>query len=96
MESSWTHTTVPAAGSRRCPDPARTTAAGTYVDATFGRGGHARAILDRLGPEGRLIAFDKDAEAVAEAARIQDARFPSATRASGNWGICRRAAWPAC
>jgi 16S rRNA (cytosine1402-N4)-methyltransferase len=50
-------------------------AAGTYVDATFGRGGHARAILARLAPEGRLIAFDKDAEAVAEAARISDARF---------------------
>ncbi|MBB3177063.1 16S rRNA (cytosine1402-N4)-methyltransferase [Variovorax sp. Sphag1AA] len=49
--------------------------AGTYVDATFGRGGHSRAILSRLRPEGRLIAFDKDAEAVAEAARIQDARF---------------------
>jgi 16S rRNA (cytosine1402-N4)-methyltransferase len=52
-----------------------TAATGTYVDATFGRGGHARAILSRLAPEGRLIAFDKDAEAVAEAARISDARF---------------------
>jgi len=49
--------------------------AGTYVDATFGRGGHSRAVLSRLGPKGHLIAFDKDAEAVAEAARIQDARF---------------------
>ncbi|MGI4779632.1 MAG: 16S rRNA (cytosine(1402)-N(4))-methyltransferase RsmH [Janthinobacterium lividum] len=48
---------------------------GTYVDATFGRGGHARRLLDRLGPGGRLIAFDKDAEAVAEATRITDARF---------------------
>jgi 16S rRNA (cytosine1402-N4)-methyltransferase len=48
---------------------------GTYVDATFGRGGHARAILERLAPTGRLIAFDKDPEAVAEAARIEDARF---------------------
>jgi 16S rRNA (cytosine1402-N4)-methyltransferase len=52
-----------------------TAATGTYVDATFGRGGHSRAILARLAPEGRLIAFDKDAEAVAEAARISDARF---------------------
>lgn len=48
---------------------------GTYVDATFGRGGHARRLLERLGPGGRLIAFDKDAEAVAEATRITDARF---------------------
>ena len=47
----------------------------TYVDATFGRGGHSRRILSRLGREGRLIAFDKDPEAVAEASRINDARF---------------------
>ena len=33
---------------------------GTYVDATFGRGGHSRAILDALGSEGRLIAIDRD------------------------------------
>jgi 16S rRNA (cytosine1402-N4)-methyltransferase len=36
---------------------------GTYVDATFGGGGHSRAILERLGPRGRLIAFDHDADA---------------------------------
>jgi 16S rRNA (cytosine1402-N4)-methyltransferase len=48
---------------------------GVYVDATFGRGGHSREILARLGPRGRLIAFDKDAEAVVAAARIEDARF---------------------
>lgn len=48
---------------------------GTWIDATFGRGGHARRILSRLGPEGRLLAFDKDPEAIAEAARISDARF---------------------
>lgn len=48
---------------------------GTWIDATFGRGGHARRILSRLSPQGRLLAFDKDPEAIQEAARIQDARF---------------------
>ncbi len=48
---------------------------GTWVDATFGRGGHSRLILLRLGPQGRLVAFDKDPEAIAEATRITDARF---------------------
>ena len=38
---------------------------GTWVDATFGRGGHSRQILLRLGPQGRLVAFDKDPEAIA-------------------------------
>ena len=50
-------------------------AAATYVDATFGRGGHSRSILSRLDDSGRLIAFDRDLEAVAEAAHIQDPRF---------------------
>lgn len=36
---------------------------GTYVDVTFGGGGHSRAILERLGPEGRLLAFDQDGDA---------------------------------
>jgi len=38
---------------------------GVYVDATFGRGGHSRVILNNLGREGRLIAFDQDPEAIA-------------------------------
>lgn len=41
---------------------------GCYVDATFGRGGHASAILERLGTKGRLIALDRDAQAIATAA----------------------------
>lgn len=50
---------------------------GAYIDGTFGRGGHSRAILEKLGPAGRLIAFDKDPQAVAagEALQQQDRRF---------------------
>lgn len=48
---------------------------GVYVDCTFGRGGHSRLILSQLGPQGRLIAFDKDPQAIAEAQRIDDPRF---------------------
>lgn len=48
---------------------------GVYVDGTFGRGGHSRLILERLGPKGRLIAFDKDTQAIATAQTIADARF---------------------
>ncbi len=48
---------------------------GLYIDGTFGRGGHARALLARLGAGGRLVAFDKDPQAIADAARIDDARF---------------------
>ena len=53
----------------------RVRADGVYVDATFGRGGHARLILDRLGPRGRLIALDRDASAVAAGRSITDPRF---------------------
>jgi 16S rRNA (cytosine1402-N4)-methyltransferase len=50
-------------------------AGGTYVDGTFGRGGHSRAILERLGPQGRLIALDRDPQAEEAAGRIADPRF---------------------
>jgi len=43
---------------------------GTYVDATFGGGGHSRAIMERLGPDGRLIGFDQDEDALANALRV--------------------------
>jgi len=52
---------------------------GIYVDGTFGRGGHSRLLLDRLSPAGRLLAIDRDAQAVLAAAEgdasIADARF---------------------
>ncbi len=48
---------------------------GIYVDGTFGRGGHSRLILSKLGASGRLIAFDKDPMAIASGQAIQDVRF---------------------
>jgi 16S rRNA (cytosine1402-N4)-methyltransferase len=52
---------------------------GIYADGTYGRGGHARALLARLSAQGRLVAFDKDPQAVQAATtgpdRIDDARF---------------------
>jgi 16S rRNA (cytosine1402-N4)-methyltransferase len=48
---------------------------GIYVDATFGRGGHSRSILERLGPRGQFIALDRDPAAQAAAASWSDPRF---------------------
>ena len=72
MDTPWQHTTVllNEAVEALCIQPDK-----TYVDATFGRGGHSRLILSKLSTQGRLIAFDKDPDAIAQAARIQDARF---------------------
>lgn len=43
---------------------------GRYVDCTFGRGGHTRAVLDRIGPAGRVLAMDRDPQAVAAAREL--------------------------
>jgi 16S rRNA (cytosine1402-N4)-methyltransferase len=80
VETTWNHATVLlneavaalfSDGSNNFPAAAD----GCYVDATFGRGGHSRLILSQLSAAGRLIAFDKDPQAVAESASIVDARF---------------------
>ncbi|PVZ88882.1 16S rRNA (cytosine(1402)-N(4))-methyltransferase [Serratia sp. S1B] len=48
---------------------------GIYIDGTFGRGGHSRLILSQLGPEGHLLAIDRDPQAIAAAQLIEDKRF---------------------
>ncbi len=69
MQNEWQHQTVllteavDALGIR--PD-------GHYVDATFGRGGHSRLILERLSPQGRLTVFDKDPQAIAVAQAMSE------------------------
>jgi 16S rRNA (cytosine1402-N4)-methyltransferase len=72
----WPHTPVLL---REAIDAIVTDTDGIYVDGTYGRGGHARALLQRLSPAARLIAFDKDPQAVLAAtagpARIDDPRF---------------------
>lgn len=85
MENApWTHTTVLLNEAiaallnkpQDLPDvPDADPADGTYVDGTFGRGGHSRLLLSKLSPRGRLIAFDKDPAAIAEAQTIADPRF---------------------
>ncbi|WP_408598891.1 16S rRNA (cytosine(1402)-N(4))-methyltransferase RsmH [Limnohabitans sp.] len=72
MDTACTHTTVLL---REAVEALDIQPDGTYVDATFGRGGHSRLILSKLSPQGRLIAFDKDPEAIAAAQSIQDPRF---------------------
>ncbi|MDR9829466.1 16S rRNA (cytosine(1402)-N(4))-methyltransferase RsmH [Vibrio sp. FNV 38] len=48
---------------------------GIYIDGTFGRGGHSRTILSKLGENGRLYSIDRDPQAIAEAGKIDDPRF---------------------
>jgi len=74
---------------------------GWYVDATYGRGGHSAEILARLGPQGRLLALDKDADAVADARerlgkdprfRVEHAGFERLAAAAAPWLGQRRLA----
>ena len=72
MDTPWQHTTVLLS---EAVDALDLQPDGTYVDATFGRGGHTRLMLSRLSDKGRVIAFDKDPEAIAAAQQIQDPRL---------------------
>ena len=91
METTWNHATVLlneavdalfSDGNTTYPEAAD----GTYVDATFGRGGHSRLILSKLSEQGQLIAFDKDPQAVAESVSIEDARFSIRHQGFANLG----------
>ena len=64
---------------------------GTYLDGTFGRGGHARGVLQRLGPGGRLLVMDKDPEAIAVASALAAADARVAWRRGS---FADLAAWP--
>ncbi len=59
---------------------------GMYVDGTFGRGGHARLILAQLGEAGRLIALDRDPDAIRAGKAIRDARLTLIKRAFSGLG----------
>ncbi|HJW11309.1 MAG TPA: 16S rRNA (cytosine(1402)-N(4))-methyltransferase RsmH [Albitalea sp.] len=74
--SGFSHTTVLL---HEAVDALVTTPDGIYVDGTYGRGGHSRLLLQRLGPKGRLVAIDRDPQAVSAATsgatRVDDPRF---------------------
>ena len=72
MEQTFSHVTVML---QEAVDALAIKPDGIYVDGTFGRGGHSRLILSRLGPKGRLLAIDRDPLAIAEAQTIDDPRF---------------------
>jgi 16S rRNA (cytosine1402-N4)-methyltransferase len=75
-QSDRPHTTVLL---NEAVDALVTTPDGTYLDATYGRGGHARRLLARLSPKGRLVAIDRDPQAIKAATegatRVSDPRF---------------------
>ena len=76
MQEAWQHVPVLLPEAIDALAIAPGSIGSTIVDGTFGRGGHARAILDRLGASGRLFAFDKDPQAIEHArSTITDPRF---------------------
>ncbi len=72
MSASLTHVTVLL---EEAIEALAVKADGVYIDGTFGRGGHSRLLLSKLGPTGRLLAFDRDPQAIAAASQINDPRF---------------------
>ncbi|PVZ16112.1 MULTISPECIES: 16S rRNA (cytosine(1402)-N(4))-methyltransferase RsmH [unclassified Pseudomonas] len=84
-DSCFTHVTVLLG---EAVDALAVSAGGCYMDGTFGRGGHSRAILGQLGPQGRLIGFDKDPLAIAtgQALAAEDGRFVIVQRSFAELG----------
>ncbi len=72
MSSVSTHTTVLL---NEAVDALNIKPSGTYIDGTFGRGGHSKKILSKLDNTGRLFAMDRDLAAIETGKQIQDARF---------------------
>ena len=85
MTSSFRHITVLL---DEAVDGLAVRAEGCYLDGTFGRGGHSRLILERLGPEGRLLGFDKDPQAIStgQALAAEDGRFVVVQRSFAELG----------
>ncbi len=89
MTASGTHVTVLL---EEAVESLAIKADGVYMDATFGRGGHSRRILSALGEKGRLVAVDRDPQAISAGAAISDSRFRLVHRAFGDLAAAARAA----
>nr|WP_259099823.1 16S rRNA (cytosine(1402)-N(4))-methyltransferase RsmH [Pseudomonas sp. JUb42] len=85
MNSGFTHITVLL---DEAVEALAVRSGGCYLDGTFGRGGHSRLILQHLGPDGRLLGFDKDPQAIAtgQALAAEDGRFVIVQRSFAELG----------
>jgi 16S rRNA (cytosine1402-N4)-methyltransferase len=85
MNSGFTHITVLL---EEAVEALAVRADGCYLDGTFGRGGHSRLLLQNLGPDGRLLGFDKDPQAIAtgQALAAEDGRFVIVQRSFAELG----------